>query len=74
MPLLNKLQSQGSNLSTFNGSTPPVTVSIDSKLHYSYSLNGIPDNVSLRQPSNLDLNGQVPSYNYRDNSPEGASF
>jgi hypothetical protein len=74
MALLNKLQTNGSTLSSLNGTTPSFPNQGDSKLHKTYSINGIPDLSPFPQPSNLDLNGLVPENNYRDNSPEGASF
>ena len=74
MALLNKLQTNGSTLSSLNGTTPTIQDQADSKLHKTYSINGIPDLSPFPNPSNLDLNGVVPTNNYRDNSPEGASF
>ncbi len=29
---------------------------------------------TMPAPSQLDLNGAIPDYNYRDNAPEGTSF
>lgn len=79
MGLLDKLTSStgtGSPLSRGNGSTPatPVGATPESKLQYTYSINGIPNVPNKPQPSTLDLNGVVPANNYKDNSPEGASF
>jgi hypothetical protein len=79
MGLLDKLTSStgtGSPLSKGNGSTPatPVGATPESKLQYTYSINGIPNVPNKPQPSTLDLNGVVPANNYKDNSPEGASF
>ena len=77
MGLLDKLtQNTGTPLSQGNGSTPttPVGATAQSKLQDTYSINGIPNQPNQPSPSTLDLNGQVPSTNYRDNSPEGASF
>ncbi len=77
MGLLDKLtQTPGSPLSQGDGSTPstPVGATAQSKLQDTYSINGIPNVPNKPSPSVLDLDGQVPSTNYRDNSPEGASF
>ncbi len=77
MGLLNKLTvNPGSPLSQGNGSTPPTPVGAtnQSKLQDTYSINGIPNVPNKPQPSVLDLDGVVPSNNYRDNTPEGASF
>jgi hypothetical protein len=43
-------------------------------LHDQYSINGNPNQANQPQPSTLDLNGVIPANNYRDNTPEGASF
>jgi len=43
-------------------------------LHNQYSINGTPNQVGKPAPSTLDLDGQIPSWNYRDNAPEGKSF
>ena len=74
MALINKLQQQGSTYSSLNGSTPSIPDFAGSELHKEYSINGDPNVPSKPSPSTLDLNGQKPSYNYRDNAPEGASF
>lgn len=77
MGLLDHLtQNPGSIHSQGNGSTPqiPVGATSLSKLQYTYSINGIPNVPNKPSPSVLDLNGGVPTYNYRDNSPEGTSF
>ena len=77
MGLLDKLTTGvGSTLSNGNGSTPsiPVGATDQSKLHDQYSINGNPNQANKPQPSTLDLDGVVPSNNYRDNTPEGASF
>ena len=77
MGLLDKLTTGvGSTLSNGNGSTPsiPVGATDQSKLQDTYSINGIPNVPNKPQPSVLDLDGVVPSNNYRDNTPEGASF
>tara|TARA_B100001173_G_C16021261_1_gene562192 strand:- start:1220 stop:1453 length:234 start_codon:yes stop_codon:yes gene_type:complete len=77
MGLLDKLTTGvGSTLSNGNGSTPsiPVGATDQSKLQDTYSINGIPNVPNKPQPSTLDLDGVVPANNYRDNTPEGASF
>jgi hypothetical protein len=77
MGLLNKLISGvGSLLSNGNGATPPTPVGAtpQSKLQDTYSINGTPNVPNKPQPSTLDLDGVVPANNYRDNTPEGASF
>ena len=77
MGLLDKLTTGvGSLLSNGNGSTPsiPVGATDQSKLQDTYSINGIPNVPNKPQPSTLDLDGVVPANNYRDNTPEGASF
>jgi hypothetical protein len=77
MGLLDKLTTGvGSTFSNGNGSTPsiPVGATDQSKLHDQYSINGTPNQANKPQPSTLDLNGVKPANNYRDNTPEGASF
>lgn len=69
MSILNKLQTQGSNLSSLNGSTPSTPDFKGSKVHDQYSINGIPTQNGKPQPSQLDLDGQTPS-KYTDNLPE----
>jgi hypothetical protein len=70
MGLLNKLTTDGSNLSQFDGNNIPKMPGSEptSILHYEYSLNGTPTMVNKPTPSNLDLNGQTPS-KYLDNLP-----
>jgi hypothetical protein len=71
MGLLNKLTTDGSQLSEFDGQTPPPS-NIDvqgSTLHYQYSINGNPNMVGFPTPSQLDLNGVTPP-KYLDNLPE----
>ena len=72
--LLNKLQNAGSTLSGLDGATPTVPDFALSKLHDTYSINDIPFIPEKPSPSQLDLNGVTPTYNYRDNTPEGSSF
>jgi len=77
MGLLNKLTvNPGSVFSQGNGSTPPTPIGAtpQSKLQYTYSINGIPNVPNKPSPSTLDLDGVIPPNNYRDNTPEGASF
>jgi len=72
MGLLNKLQTDGSNLSEFDGTTPQTSVGAtdQSVLHFQYSLFGQPDpGISAPQPSLLDLNGVTPP-KYLDNPPQ----
>jgi len=76
MGILNKLRSIGTLLNPNAGTTPPTPIGAthQSKLHYEYSLNGNPHMVEKPSPSRLDMNGQKPRNNYRDNTPEGQSF
>ena len=70
MGLLDKLTQQGSQLSEFDGTTPPPA-NIDvqgSTLHNAYSINGAPNMTGFPTPSLLDLNGINPS-KYLDNPP-----
>lgn len=72
--LLNKLTVGGSTLSELDGTTPTVPDFALSKLHDTYSINNIPVIADKPSPSQLDLNGETPTYNYRDNAPEGMTF
>ena len=72
--LLNKLTVGGSTLSSLDGTTPSIPDFALSKLHDTYSINNIPFIPAKPSPSDLDLNGVVPAYNYRDNAPEGMTF
>ena len=70
MGLVTKLTTEGSNLSQFDGTTPPIT-NLDtqqSTLHYEYSINGNPNLPGYPTPSLLDLNGVTPPQ-YLDNLP-----
>lgn len=67
MSILNKLQSQGSNLSQFNGSTPTTPNFAESKVHDTYSINGDPNIVGKPSPSRL-ASGFLPKYT--DNLPK----
>jgi len=69
MSLLNKLQTQGSNLTDLDGATPTIPVFADSKLHKEYSINGDPNITGKPQPSLLDLDGETPA-RYLDNPPQ----
>ena len=70
MGLLTKLQNGDSDLTSFDGATPPVPVGAtdQSTLHDQYSLNGNPNQISAPQPSLLDLNRITPA-KYIDNPP-----
>jgi hypothetical protein len=70
MGLLDMLTTQGSNLSEFDGQTPPITNqdTQQSTLHYQYSINGDPNLVGYPNPSLLDMNGVTPP-KYEDNLP-----
>jgi hypothetical protein len=74
MGIKDKLTTDGSVLSNLNGSTTTVPDFKGSKLHDTYSINDTPTIPGKPSPSQLDLEGKIPSYNYRDNAPEGASF
>ena len=65
----NENESVLSNVSIISPTIPNFA---ESKLHNTYSLDGIPGLNGKPNPSTLDLNGRVPSNNYRDNSPAGA--
>jgi hypothetical protein len=72
--LKHELLTQGSPLSNLNGGQGPQPDFAQSKVQDTYSINGIPNLPNLPPPSQLDLQGEVPAYNYADNAPEGASF
>jgi len=74
MGLLDKLRQLGSLLSNLNGGVASTQDFRGSKLHDEYSINNNPNIVDKPATSNLDLDGQTPSTNYRDNSPEGKTF
>lgn len=70
MGILNKLQTDGSNLSEFDGVTPPQMESANpqSTVHNEYSINGNPNHPNYPSPSLLDLDGVTPP-KYLDNPP-----
>tara|TARA_R110000824_G_scaffold128778_7_gene289870 strand:+ start:865 stop:1095 length:231 start_codon:yes stop_codon:yes gene_type:complete len=76
MGILNKLKNIGTVLNPTAGTTPPTPVGAThhSKLQYEYSINGNPYIANKPQPSRLSIEGQTPTNNYRDNTPEGQSF
>ena len=66
MSLINKLQNNGSVLSANNGATPNIPDFDLSKLHDTYSVDGIPNVKGKPAPSNLDSGDPV---KYLDNLP-----
>ena len=76
MGIKEKLMAGDAGVLAYGGATPPTMkgASDNSALHSTYSINGLPPTPKKPEPSILDLNGQVPSNNYKDNLPEGASF
>jgi len=72
MSLINKLTTQGSTLSQFDGASPGKysnSPGPQSRLHYEYSINDNPHLNGFPQPSQLDLDGKTPS-KYLDNPPK----
>lgn len=71
MSLINKLTSQGSPLTPYNGNQPPQMANLtpNSRLHNQYSINGNPFLDNKPTPSQLDLNGVTPP-KYSDNPPQ----
>lgn len=71
MGLKKKLTLQGSSLSSNNGGPNSVQVgaTAQSKLQYTYSLDGTPHIPNKPQPSQLDLDGQKPSNSYDQTAP-----
>lgn len=71
MGLLEKLTTEGSQLSQFDGQTPPITDldTAQSTLHNTYSINGNPNLPGYPTPSQLDMNGITPP-KYSDNLPQ----
>ena len=76
MGILDKLTTTGTPFNPNGVNTPPTPVGETdaSKLHDQYSINGVPSQVGKPSPSTLDLDGLTPANNYRNNTPEGASF
>ena len=74
--LKNELLTQGSPLSNLNGGPTPNNLPTlqGSLVHDEYSINNQPPIPSLPVPSQLDLEGAIPPYNYVDNAPENASW
>ncbi len=67
MGLLDQLQTQGgSNLSNLNGRTPSTPEFAQSKLHDTYSVDGVPRLSGKPAPSNLESGNPV---KYLDNLP-----
>ena len=66
MGLRDKLINDGSNLSNLNGSTQSIPDFAISKLHDTYSVDGIPNVKGKPAPSNLDSGDPV---KYLDNLP-----
>jgi hypothetical protein len=63
MGLKDMLTTQGSPLSKANGGNIPTPIGAtdQSKLQYTYSINGTPNVPNKPQPSQLDLNGINPT-------------
>ena len=71
MALIDKLTQQGSNLTKWDGATPPTPIDAtqSSRLHNQYSINGDPHLQKKPSPSQLDLDGKTPA-KYTDNLPK----
>ena len=71
MGILDKLTTDGSSLSSFDGVTPPTMPSASplSNVHDEYSINGVPSLPGYPAPSVLDLDGVTPA-KYSDDLPE----
>jgi len=67
MALLNKLQQGESNLTGLNGGTPEIPNFATSKLHDTYSADGIPSINGKPAPTNLKNADPV---KYLDNLPQ----
>jgi len=76
MALRDRLENNGTPLSAFNGGTGPQPDFQSSKLHYNYSINGNPfvATTPFKAPSQLDIQGAMPSTAYQNNTPEGQTF
>ena len=76
MGLLDKLQTQGSDLTKYDGKDPGIMSGSlsTSKLHDVYSIAGTPRFLGKPSPSNLDWNGKTPTvigkFPYLDNLPK----
>jgi len=69
--LKNILENQGSPLSVENGGQPAIPDFALSKLHDTYSIDGIPEVPLKPAPSQLDLDGGLPASGpYLDNLPQ----
>ncbi len=62
-------QEQNSNLSKGGLTENNLQSLVDSQQHNEYSINGNPSIADKPLPSQLDLNGQVPTNNYLSNLP-----
>jgi len=60
MGIYNKLITSGSIYSGLDGNTPKEKNLKESKLHYTYSINGYPLLRGYPNPSSLDMNGENP--------------
>ena len=71
MGLQKILTKKGSPLSRENGASIPTPIGAtdQSKLQYTYSINGTPNVIGAPQPSTLDLNGQKPANSYDQTAP-----
>ena len=72
--ILTAFNENGSPLSNLNGGSGPnynVSNFKSSKLHDTYSINGIPSLLGEPNPSVLDLDGQTPP-TYVNNAPPGS--
>ena len=74
-PGTNPLATDASKLHAFNN-LPGYSIDGAFTADVNASFQSYDDGVinQLPQPSGLDLNGQKPSNNYRDNAPEGKTF
>lgn len=69
MGILDTLQTKGSNYSKLNGKDTSIPNFKESKLHDEYSINGKPKFIGKPEPSELDLDGKLPS-KYLENLPK----
>jgi len=70
MSLLNKTINGDAKNQSFNGTQPPSSrfSTPTSKLHNTYSVNGVPKLTKVPGPAKLDLDGKTPSQ-YINNLP-----